>query len=145
MLTRDVLDPWRGREEDEQHDVTSGRWFGLVIAALVFLVWRLSGQSIFAVATVAFSGYVTLVPTLYLGVRWRRFTAGGAVSSIVLGNLVFALCLWAGGGLEAAKRASFLGFLPVLWSFLGAILGAWLGSLATRPAGEPLTRRAFGG
>lgn len=125
MLTRDVLRPGVART-----DVVRGRLFGAAIAAATFAVWRLSDRElIFEVAAVAFSGYVTLVPTLLLGVRWRRFSARGAVLSIVLGNAVYFAALAVACVLGAARAASLGGFLPVAWGLLAAIAGAVLGTL----------------
>lgn len=138
MLSRDVMQtaPERG--------VQVGRIFAGVVALVVFLLWRVAGHSIFSVASVAFSGYVTLAPTLFFGVRWRRFTARGAVASIVLGNLTYFACLAAGGGMGAAMRPSWLGFLPVFWGLLVAIAAGVVVSLIDRPAPEEATRAAFG-
>lgn len=138
MLTRDVLAPLRGSEAgaNPARDVRLGRAFGVVVAALVYVIAQLAGSSIFDMARFAFSGYVTLVPTLLLGVRWRRFTAAGAIASIAAGNLV----LIAG---EFYDLPTF-GFLPVFWALIAAIAAAVLGSLASAPAAPELTQRAFG-
>ena len=142
MLTRDVLAPMRTggqvSESDDSNpgrDIRWGRIFGVVIAALVYAIAQVAGTSIFDIARFAFSGYVTLVPTLFLGVRWRRFTVPGAMLSIAVGNLV----LLAG---EFGDLPLF-GFLPVFWALVTAIVAAVLGSLATAPADGELTRRAF--
>ena len=108
----------------------------MVVAALVYVIAQLAGSSIFDMARFAFSGYVTLVPTLLLGVRWRRFTVAGAIASIAAGNLV----LIAG---EFYELPTF-GFLPVFWALIAAIAAGVLGSLASAPADPELTQRAFG-
>lgn len=130
MLTRDVLDVARPRAE--ARDVSSGRWFGALVALLVLAYWALFGRSIFGTGAVAFSGYVTLVPTLFLGVRWRRFTAPGALASIVAGNATYAL------------RPAALGLLPVFWALFAATLTAVVVGWSTAPQGEPRLERAFG-
>jgi len=94
------------------------------------------GESVFEISRFAFEGYVTLVVTLFLGVRWRRFTAAGAVASIVVGNAVL-LALRAGGQEP-------LGFLPVFWAFVASALAAVVGSLAGGPPDPVATERAFG-
>lgn len=127
MLTRDVLDhvaPAR----DARADVVRGRVFGVALAGLVYALWRaFDTTTVFELASVAFSGYVTLFPTLLLGVRWSRFTARGALSSIVVGNAAYFAALADAGGLGAALRPAFAGFLPAFWGLAGAIAGAALG------------------
>ena len=139
MLTRDVLGPMVQKHSVDR-DILWGRIFGVVVAAAVYGWWALASDSIFDIAAIAFSGYVTLVPTLFLGVRWRRFTRNGAVLSIVLGNLVYALALADSGW--NARAAAWAGFLPVFWALLAAFAAGILGSLASRPD-EAVTRRAF--
>ncbi len=137
MLLRDVLEPL-GRELDPRTEVAVGRGFAWVIAAVVFglsLVW---GESVFDISRKSFEGYTTLVPTLFLALRWRRFSAGGAFASLVTGNAILA-CGWTLG----ARFPSF-GFLPVFWAFVGATLAAWFGSILTPPADEAAVARAFG-
>ena len=126
MLVRDVL-PGRGRSAASE--VRLGRAFGVAVALLTVIVWRLSGASIFALASISFSGYVTLFPTLLLGVRWERFSAGGALLSIGLGNLIYFLALAAAPSWQgAALQPGWGGFLPVTWGLAAASAGAWLGT-----------------
>lgn len=142
MLKRDVLDAlWPGRRGG---DVAQGRLLGIAIAAATFAIWRLSDESIFDIASVAFSGYVTLVPVLFLGVRWRRFNAPGALLSIALGNAVYFASLWDAGGLASARAASWLGCLPVVWGLAAAAAGAVAGTLLTRPTDPSVAARALG-
>jgi len=143
MLVRDVLAPSRGesagagRGEPARRDVAAGRWFAVAIAGLVYVlatIW--SRESVFDISRKAFEGYTTVVPALFLGVRWRRFTAAGALASIAAGNAVLVLG-WSWPGLPT------LGFLPVFWAFVAAILAGVGASLASRTAPER-TLAAFG-
>jgi len=141
MLTRDVL----GRLVEKRsvdRDILWGRIFGVVVAIAVYAWWALASATIFDIAAIAFSGYVTLVPALFLGVRWRRFTRAGAMLSILVGNLVYALALADCGW--NARAASWAGFLPVFWALLAAILAGVLPSLAKSARDEELIERAFG-
>jgi SSS family solute:Na+ symporter len=135
MLTRDVLDQLRP-SRDPGRDVRLGRIFGLVVAAAVYVLSLTWGDTVFGIARIAFSGYVTLVPTLFLGVRWRRFTAAGAVASILVGNLVY--------GLGVAGLLPLAGFLPVFWALVAGIAAAVGVSLITPETSGELTRKAFG-
>ncbi len=134
MLSRDVMRP----SPDPSVDVRRGRVFGLVITLAVFALWQAGGQSIFSLASVAFSGYVTLTPTLFLGVRWQRFNRTGAASSILAANGVYFLALWDAGGMQAAMAPSWLGFLPVMWAFLAGVAGAILGTCFGAPNAVPI-------
>jgi SSS family solute:Na+ symporter len=119
MLTRDVLPQRVG----ERRPVLLGRVFLVALAALTWWIVIRQPASIFKLAGLSFSGYVTLVPTLLLGLRWRRFTVMGATASIVLGNAVMLLCF--------AGVIPTLGLLPVAWGLAAAILGAVVGSLVS--------------
>lgn len=144
MLTRDVLDPLRGPAAPER-DVHYGRLFGALIALVVFLLWRAGWDTIFGVASIAFSGYVTLVPVLLLGARWRRFNAAGAIASVVAGNAVLLAALAGSPTLAgAATRPAWLGFLPVAWGFAAAFVAAVAIALVTSPPDPERTARAFG-
>lgn len=131
MLTRDVLRP----REDAQ-GVRAAQLFGVLVAALTYALSQLWGASVFDIAKVAFSGYVTLVPALLLGVRWRRCTAAGAMASIVVGNVVLCLGL--------AEVLPGFGFLPVFWALVAASVTAVAVSLVTRPGANDRTDEAFG-
>ncbi|MEM7307228.1 MAG: sodium:solute symporter family protein [Planctomycetota bacterium] len=133
MLVRDALPAGlRGRE------VLAGRLFAVGLALVVYvlaLVWERA--SVFAISRMAFEGYTTLVPTLLLGVRWRRFTAAGAIASPCAGFAVLALA-WGGVALPTG------GFLPVFWAVVAAFAAGLLVSLATPAQDEAGADAAFG-
>lgn len=128
MLSRDVLP--RSAARGAAGEVRIGRAFSALVAAAVFVLWRLAPSSIFAQAAVAFSGYVTLFPLLLLGVRWSRTSAAGGLLGIVAGN---AALWWAMSTAEGPAPAALTpvlgGLLPVAHGFLAALLGTLLGSL----------------
>lgn len=127
MLTRDVLQRVRP-DLSARGQVRAGRLFLVVVALVTAALVVARPASIFSIAAFSFSGYVMLVPTLYLGLRGRSFTAVGAITSIVLGNAVL-LVAW-------MQPAPWLGVLPVGWGLAAAILGAWAGSRWGTPAPE---------
>lgn len=155
MLVRDVTEPFLGRGRLDQagetvsrsaaassppsnaiRGVLAGRVFALLVAGVVYALTLAWGESVFRIGEIAFSGYVTLAPTLALGVRWRRFTTAGATASIVTGNVLFLAGLM--------EWIPLFGFLPVFWAFVGACLAGFLVSLATPPSNGELVARAFG-
>jgi SSS family solute:Na+ symporter len=132
MLVRDALDRVVPNRSDRA-DVLAGRLFSVVIAAGVYVLSLTWTRSVFEIAAVAFSGYVTLTPLLLLGVRWRRFTPAGAMASLAAGTTVLFLTL--------AGVLSDLGFLPVFWGFVAAV-AAGIGVSLAAPSDRGA--RAFG-
>ncbi|RMG99857.1 MAG: sodium:solute symporter family protein, partial [Deltaproteobacteria bacterium] len=92
MLGRDVLRVVRP-ELDPRTEVRLGRLFVLGLSGLVYVLVLARPASIFDIAAFAFSGYVMLVPTLYLALAWRRFSAFGALASMWTGVVVLGLAM----------------------------------------------------
>ncbi|MFV8755791.1 sodium:solute symporter family protein [Nannocystaceae bacterium ST9] len=132
MLCRDVLPS----SIDDRMQVRIGQGFLIVIALLTWLIVVQKPASIFTLASLSFSGYVTLVPTLLLGLRWHRFTVEGASASLLLGNAVM-LASW----LEWLPS---LGLLPVAWGLIAASVGALVGSLLSRPTDPAIAAVVLG-
>jgi SSS family solute:Na+ symporter len=136
MLTRDVLRRVQPNIAATT-EVAAGRIFTLALSVLVYLLVLQRPASIFEIAAFSFSGYVTLVPTLLLGLRWRRCTAAGAIASILAGNLALALAL---AGLLPAPG----GVLPVAWGLVAASLAAVVVSLLSPPTAPATLDRVLG-
>ncbi|MCA9682757.1 MAG: sodium:solute symporter family protein [Myxococcales bacterium] len=132
MLIRDVLPS----SIDDRRQVMLGRLFLLVLALLTWWIVIQRPASIFKVAGLSFSGYTTVVPTLFLGLRWRRFTVEGAAASLLVGNLVLILA-W----LEWIPS---FGLLPVAWGLGAAILAAVGVSLVTAPTHPAFAEAVLG-
>ena len=137
MLVRDALEPF-GKALTPKAEVALGRVFTLLIASLVYVLALVWGDSVFEISRKSFEGYTTLVPTLFLALRWRRFTAAGAALSILTGNAILAT------GWVLGPSFPGFGFLPVFWAFVGASVAAWLASCASAPTADPILSRAYG-
>ncbi|MCA9693573.1 MAG: sodium:solute symporter family protein [Myxococcales bacterium] len=133
MLTRDVLRPLV--RVGERGEVALGRLFIVVLAVIVYCVVLREPASIFDIAEFSFSGYVTLVPALYLGLRWRRCTAAGAIASIVAGNAALLLAR-----LDVLPA---LGLLPVAHGLVAAIVFGVGVSLVTPPTPKAVADRVL--
>lgn len=136
MLTRDILRRARPGLSGAR-EVAAGRLFTLVLSLAVLAIALQRPASIFDIAAFAFSGYVTLVPTLLLGLRWRRCTAAGAIASILAGNAVLLLT-------QLGVLPTPYGVLPVAWGLLAAIFAAVVVSLATPKAAPATLDRVLG-
>jgi SSS family solute:Na+ symporter len=132
MLSRDVLPARAGRGLAAERLFLCG--VGACVYALYLVVERHS-VSIFTLAQFAFSGYVMLFPTIVLSLFWRRFTAAGALASILVG--IGSLFLLEAGLVPRA------GFLPVLPAFLAALASGICVSLCSAPPGAALLEQAF--
>jgi SSS family solute:Na+ symporter len=119
MLGRDVLRRFRPHMSDKT-ELWWARVFSVALALGTIAVVLARPGSIFGLATYAFSGYVMLVPTLYLGLRWRRFSGAAGIASIVAGNLVLLVAF--------AREAEPGGVQPVAWGLLAAIAAAIVGA-----------------
>ena len=126
MVTRDAMAPlgWRRRFSE----VWSGRLFSIAIAAVVYLLALLWDDSVFTISRKAFEGYLTLFPTLLLGVRWHRLTAAGALASLAVGNAVL-VAGWMGW-------LPLFGFLPPFWALIAGFAAAIGVSLASTRSSE---------
>jgi SSS family solute:Na+ symporter len=148
MLVRDVLRHWtplagaaaltgRGTlQEDVRREVRWTRGFLVLVTAAAWGGAQVVPTSIFGLASYAFSGYVMLVPTLFLALHWRRFTAAGAIASIVAGNLALVLAF--------AAPSPVLGLLPVAWGLAAAVLAAVGVSFASRPPSPAVIEQVLG-
>ena len=118
MLTRDVL----GRVRGDRQQIFLGRGFLVVLAAVTWIIAIRKPASIFSIAALSFSGYVTLIPTMFLSMRWPSFSRIGATSSIVVGNIALvASHLW--GPKDAL-------LLPVAWALVCGTAAAVITTLA---------------
>jgi len=112
MLTRDVLRNVRG----DRQQIFLGRSFLVVLAAITWIIAIRKPASIFSIAALSFSGYVTLIPTMFLSMRWPSFSRAAATCSIVVGNLALVTShTW--GPKDAL-------LLPVAWALLGGTMAA---------------------
>ncbi len=128
MVLRDFLEPLK--KLDRSSEVWIGRLFSALIAGVVFLLAVTWNESVFGISRKAFEGYLTLFPTLLLGVRWNRFTAAGALWSMLAGNVVLVLG-WMGA-------FPILGFLPPFWALVAGFGAGIAGSLvSSHRRGEP--------
>jgi SSS family solute:Na+ symporter len=120
IVLRDFLEPLK--KLDRSSEIWIGRTFSVGIAALVFVLSVTWNDSIFGISRKAFEGYLTLFPTLLLGMRWSRFSATGALASLAVGNGVLFLG-WMG-------VLPLFGFLPPFWALVAGFIAAVVGSLA---------------
>ena len=131
MLTRDV---WHGLSQHRQ--VILGRVFLVVLALTTYYIVLQRPASIFSIATISFSGYTTLVPVLFMGLRWRRFNGTAGIAAILAGNLVLVLAYY--------EAFPLLGFMPVFWGFIVSAVVGIVVALTTTPTDPEIVEEVMG-
>ena len=100
----------------------------LAVVTWVFSLLKL--DSIFALAALSMSGYVTLIPTMVGAVYSRRFNARAAAASILAANVVM-ISVHVTVGREAV-------LLPVAWGLLAGVAAAFLATPRTPSPKHPV-------
>jgi len=126
IIRRDFVSSADGRSKNER--VWSGRLVVLFLGAVGFLIALKPPQEILDfVNGTTFNGLSVLAPTVTGGLYWRRGTAGGAVSSIITGEILVVLFY---NNILSCDH-----LLPVV-PILGATVAVYiLGSLTANPRG----------
>jgi SSS family solute:Na+ symporter len=131
MCSRDIYKAVIRPEATEDAELRIGKWI-IPLLALIFFVFAFwaSGKTglgfmIAPLSAAASAGLLMAVPALVGAFFWRRGTAAGALTSMVIGALV-VLVLQISGSKP-------LGMWPGVWGFLTSITLYFGVSLATRP------------
>ncbi len=110
MLTRDMLRPFfPALVEEKGREVALARLFGILISALALWGALIRPDTIYAIASFAFTGYALTVPAMLAGLHWRRSTATGALASLIVPNILLPFYYF-----TPYLNWSTFGFLPVV-------------------------------
>lgn len=93
-------------------EIFAGKTFVVILALVSFLFARMQFDLIAVLAVVSSTGLLMLVPTIIGVFFWKRSTAAGSVSSMLVG-IIIVLVLQITG-------INPLGQWPAVWGFLGA-------------------------
>jgi SSS family solute:Na+ symporter len=66
----------------------------ITIVAAVFAVFTTTSNNLIVLALISYQGILQLAPTLFFGIFWRRGTAAGAASSMLVGFATAAALQW---------------------------------------------------
>ena len=108
MLTRDLYVSFLNRSASVERQVQIGRVLVVVLAIVGLAIAIRPPQTIFAIATEAFTGLAVLFPTTVAALYWKRATASSCIASIVVGELLLI-----GFHYDVIPAALTFGFLPV--------------------------------
>jgi SSS family solute:Na+ symporter len=128
MLTRDIYSRWVRPGASSREEFIVGRALILALAALGLGIALFRVESIFDVLTkTTFTGLAVLFPTTVAALYWDRATKWGCLSSIVGGEVLYALFYF-----ELIPAEWSLGFLPVIPIMAVSTVLLILVSLATK-------------
>lgn len=132
MLSWDIIARY-GRAITENRAVLLTRIFVVVLIAVLYLLSLVNLPGIFDIAQFAFTGFLTLGPTMVGGIFWRRATKQGAIASLLVGQVVAI-----GGFL--GLYPTIVGLGPAVWVFVTGWITFILVSLVTSPQTQAAQR-----
>ena len=112
MLTRDLYRTFFNQSASIEQQVRIGRWLVVVLALVGLAVALNPPQTIFAIATEAFTGLAILFPTTIAALYWKRATGGACIASIVVGELMLVGFHY--GVIPPSWSAGFLPVTPII-------------------------------
>jgi SSS family solute:Na+ symporter len=109
MLTRDAYVDLVHRDADVRRQVRVGKLMVVVLAAVGLAIALRPPDTIFAIATQAFTGLAVLFPTTIAVLYWRRVHPRSCVASIVTGQILVIAYHY-----DWLPEGAALGLLPVV-------------------------------
>ncbi|GIW50894.1 MAG: pantothenate permease [Gemmatimonadales bacterium] len=91
MAIEDVYRPLAQKRVGDEERRTLIRRLALVTGVVGFVIALTSGRSLVGLLLVAYGAIVQLAPSVYAAFLWRRATAAGVVSGLVIGTLITGL------------------------------------------------------
>lgn len=128
MFSRDILKNSIRPKITARGEILTTRIFMLIYIAVVFFFSLTPVPFILTLGILSAAGVSTLAPTLLGSVLWKRGTAAGALSSMIIGSAVLlALQL---------TNTKLLGWAPGVWGVIVSFVLYFAVSLATKPKTE---------
>ncbi|MGH3328767.1 MAG: sodium:solute symporter family protein [Streptomycetales bacterium] len=136
FFTVDVLQRYT-RLRDSLRVVRSARLFVLGLLVLLYLIALLPLPAVFSLSTFAFTGFMAFFPLMVGGVLWRRATRAGALTSLLVGQIVAIA-----GYLQLYPPV--LGLMPPFWVAVSSSGSFIVVSLLTTPPDSVTVERFHG-
>jgi SSS family solute:Na+ symporter len=137
MFTRDLYRSFK-KDATERQEYSVGRTMIIFLAFGGFLIGINPPALMATLAQHAFSGFAVLLPAGIAAFYWKRATAAGVVTSIVLGELVILSTAF----LPSTFVYGF-GFMSVIPGLVLSILSLVLVSLVTQPPSQVTLNKYF--
>ncbi len=139
MFTQDLVRRY-WPDLSDQRQVLSGRLFVIVVVGLTFALSLVAQRSIFGLAVWTFTGYAALLPILLAALFWRRSTAVGALSALVVVSGLWLVAFFRGWS-QPDFSIGGTGLMPVVAMFAASAVAMVVGSLASTPPPAEVVER----
>jgi len=140
MLTRDVCSFFRKGKVTSAMEIKTGRAIILVLALASLGIALSSIESIFSMLTkTTFTGLAILFPATVATLYWKKASATGCISSILIGEGLYALIYF-----EILPSGWMMGFIPAIPLVLISTAVLIVVSMFTKKPDESLVSEFFG-
>ena len=139
IVTRDIYVSFIHPKASTSRQVLVGRIVLVVLFLFGFLIALRPVSTLVAITTSAFTGIGILYPTTLAALYWKRATKWGALSSIVVGELVSILLIY-----KILPSQFNLGSLPIVPGIICALVTLIVVSYLTTPPGKEVTEKFTG-
>jgi len=139
IFNNDMVTHYAGKDRfSDKQQIWMTRAFIVFIVAVTYLLNLMNYRSVFSMAIWCFTGYAALFPVVFAAIYWRRLTAAGAISGILVMLATWSYFFWQ-SGFGKVKPSE----LPLLATFLGTCASMVAVSLLTKPPAEAVLNRFF--
>lgn len=148
MFTNDVVLRLTGRDRfTDRQKILIGRLFIIGVVAVTYALAMLLKDTthVFDLGIWCFAGFSGLFPIVFASVYWRRATAAGVVSAMLVTASIWVFLFLRDilGDKAPGEEMLILGMMPVAPIFLASATTLIIVSLFTRPPSESTLRKFF--
>jgi SSS family solute:Na+ symporter len=151
IFSTDVVNFFFGRDRfTDRQQIWIARGFIVAIVAVTYCFSLFEPPSVFVLGVWCFTGFASLFPLVFAAIYWRRLTAAGAAASVLAAAAAWLYLFWQADFGQNGSYAVTIPIgenqydtMPVLWTFLAAVISLIVVSLATRPPSEKTLSRFF--
>jgi SSS family solute:Na+ symporter len=143
MFTQDIVGRFGFKNGmPEARQVWFGRLFVVAVLLVTYLLSLITTPSIFRLGVWSFTGFAALFPLAVAALYWRRATAAGALSAVLVTALLWIFFFLRAGN-DATYTVGGTGIMPVAVIFAASALTLLVVSAFTRPPSEAVLDRFF--
>lgn len=149
MFTHDVVIRVYKRELTEFQKISIARCFIILVVAVTYAmsIWLKDRKEVFDLGVWCFSGFASLFPVVFAALYWRRVSAAGALSGVVVTAASWLYFFGAStAGVSAGSGEPLVyGMLPVAFMFTFSAIAVVGVSLLTKPPSAAVVDKFFSG